>query len=100
MRRCAMASQRWVDLWVKEEITRSALRCRRLKRTLLQIFSASASYKVMRQLGGLHNPRSEEHTSELQSLMRSSYAVFCLKKKNNAIKIHKYKEIILMYYSL
>src|SRR3546814_5984225 len=28
-------------------------------------------------------PRSEEHTSELQSLMRLSYAVFCLKKKNN-----------------
>src|SRR3546814_947204 len=27
-------------------------------------------------------PRSEEHTSELQSLMRTSYAVFCLKKKN------------------
>src|SRR3546814_10330578 len=27
--------------------------------------------------------RSEEHTSELQSLMRHSYAVFCLKKKNN-----------------
>src|SRR3546814_9704828 len=33
-------------------------------------------------------PRSEEHTSELQSLMRNSYAVFCLKKqisKNNSI---------------
>src|SRR3546814_9554382 len=28
-------------------------------------------------------PRSEEHTSELQSLMRISYAVFCLKKKQN-----------------
>src|SRR3546814_10530690 len=28
-----------------------------------------------------HNARSEEHTSELQSLMRISYAVFCLKKK-------------------
>src|SRR3546814_7208689 len=28
-------------------------------------------------------PRSEEHTSELQSLMRISYAVFCLNKKNN-----------------
>src|SRR3546814_2986379 len=28
-------------------------------------------------------PRSEEQTSELQSLMRISYAVFCLKKKNN-----------------
>src|SRR3546814_10639800 len=30
-----------------------------------------------------HRPRSEEHTSELQSLMRISYAVFCLKKKKN-----------------
>src|SRR3546814_4145997 len=29
-----------------------------------------------------NNKRSEEHTSELQSLMRISYAVFCLKKKN------------------
>src|SRR3546814_9150921 len=31
----------------------------------------------------LGNGRSEEHTSELQSLMRISYAVFCLKKKKN-----------------
>src|SRR3546814_4656395 len=31
----------------------------------------------------LDRERSEEHTSELQSLMRISYAVFCLKKKNN-----------------
>src|SRR3546814_5934706 len=30
-----------------------------------------------------HRPRSEEHTSELQSLMRISYAVFCLKKKTS-----------------
>src|SRR3546814_9421802 len=30
-----------------------------------------------------HQRRSEEHTSELQSLMRISYAVFCLKKKNH-----------------
>src|SRR3546814_1499788 len=30
--------------------------------------------------------RSEEHTSELQSLMRISYAVFCLKKKQNVVK--------------
>src|SRR3546814_7643399 len=34
-------------------------------------------------------PRSEEHTSELQSLMRISYAVFCLKKKKNTITPHK-----------
>src|SRR3546814_981473 len=32
--------------------------------------------------------RSEEHTSELQSLMRISYAVFCLKKKHKIIKHH------------
>src|SRR3546814_3924564 len=31
--------------------------------------------------GGVERARSEEHTSELQSLMRISYAVFCLKKK-------------------
>src|SRR3546814_5064214 len=31
------------------------------------------------------SPRSEEHTSELQSLMRISYAVICLKKKNTRI---------------
>src|SRR3546814_6874062 len=31
--------------------------------------------------------RSEEHTSELQSLMRISYAVFCLKKKTNKYRI-------------
>src|SRR3546814_7535497 len=39
-----------------------------------------------------HSWRSEEHTSELQSLMRISYAVFCLKKKNtiqiNMRKLH------------
>src|SRR3546814_5007701 len=33
--------------------------------------------------------RSEEHTSELQSLMRISYAVFCLKKKTKTINTHK-----------
>src|SRR3546814_3165940 len=33
------------------------------------------------------DPRSEEHTSELQSLMRNSYAVFCLKKKKKQHKI-------------
>src|SRR3546814_5672020 len=37
--------------------------------------------------------RSEEHTSELQSLMRISYAVFCLKKKNNTTLITQQKNI-------
>src|SRR3546814_2521706 len=35
-----------------------------------------------------HDPRSEEHTSELQSLMRISYAVFCLKKKKLTQKLN------------
>src|SRR3546814_8003895 len=48
----------------------------------------------------VYGPRSEEHTSELQSLMRISYAVFCLKKKkqynqstankqHHALQVHK-----------
>src|SRR3546814_7605267 len=40
---------------------------------------------------GSFRMRSEEHTSELQSLMRNSYAVFCLKKTN----IHKHNMIIV-----
>src|SRR3546814_4119479 len=38
--------------------------------------------QVLDDAGGGRGGRSEEHTSELQSLMRNSYAVFCLKKKN------------------
>src|SRR3546814_8022865 len=38
--------------------------------------------------------RSEEHTSELQSLMRISYAVFCLKKKKTDTKRHIYYKVI------
>src|SRR3546814_3069695 len=41
--------------------------------------------------------RSEEHTSELQSLMRISYAVFCLKKKNTQIRIMSSKITITLH---
>src|SRR3546814_1094060 len=50
--------------------------------------SISASVPARVRISGLadvaftNQDRSEEHTSELQSLMRISYAVFCLKKKN------------------
>src|SRR3546814_11265926 len=47
----------------------------------LRIASASG---FVRQRVGASRSRSEEHTSELQSLMRISYAVFCLKKKQNS----------------
>src|SRR3546814_9638465 len=44
-------------------------------------------------LGNLMLDRSEEHTSELQSLMRISYAVFCLKKKKTAYALrHEYNK--------
>src|SRR3546814_4388439 len=39
--------------------------------------------------GDHHAIRSEEHTSELQSLMRISYAVFCLNKKTNKTPVNK-----------
>src|SRR3546814_9264127 len=42
-----------------------------------------SSYKENASKARLPFMRSEEHTSELQSLMRISYAVFCLKKKQN-----------------
>src|SRR3546814_6625385 len=43
----------------------------------------SAETGALAAVGVERGRRSEEHTSELQSLMRTSYAVFCLKKKNN-----------------
>src|SRR3546814_6228666 len=42
-----------------------------------------------RRAGKITEQRSEEHTSELQSLMRISYAVFCLKKKNKKNKLRE-----------
>src|SRR3546814_4976568 len=60
---------------------------RRLGHQLLEIGdrldAAVTEHRLLRQIGSLagHEGRSEEHTSELQSLMRISYAVFCLKKK-------------------
>src|SRR3546814_4942155 len=47
---------------------------------------------VAETLAALDALRSEEHTSELQSLIRISYAVFCLKKKNITHKHTTYKQ--------
>src|SRR3546814_2599343 len=44
-------------------------------------FTAARRRELVDELAPLRENRSEEHTSELQSLMRISYAVFCLKKK-------------------
>src|SRR3546814_2178340 len=52
---------------------------------LLEVIEGNVS--SMRKFPDILDRRSEEHTSELQSLMRISYAVFCLKKKTT-IKHH------------
>src|SRR3546814_8826484 len=56
-----------------------------------EVFVVLVAAQVLERQHGNRFFRSEEHTSELQSLMRSSYAVFCLKNKtynNNIITTH------------
>src|SRR3546814_5243234 len=57
--------------------------------------AARADAPARTQRGKARRGRSEEHTSELQSLMRISYAVFCLKKK-----IQKHSDCIVSLYSV
>src|SRR3546814_5570268 len=78
-----------------DELDQTRLRMRRLgeaQRTMLDRLSAGVAQFTpertlafcnlpFRRLFAMRNERSEEHTSELQSLMRISYAVFCLKTK-------------------
>src|SRR3546814_1753640 len=59
--------------------------------TMIPPASASAVTTLIGSNWTDGSTRSEEHTSELQSLMRISYAVFCLKKKNK--HIHEYRAI-------
>src|SRR3546814_7276852 len=60
--------------------------------TQMEVFSGVVSQ--LSQRAQSVDDRSEEHTSELQSLMRISYAVFCLKKNNNLKNItHKLHEL-------
>src|SRR3546814_1299946 len=63
-------------------------RFRKLDRVYRSIGAAGIVFDDLQHAGTTepleHLCRSEEHTSELQSLMRISYAVFCLKKQTNA----------------
>src|SRR3546814_5890243 len=61
--------------------------------TSVYVTRSGAFKTVSLSEGGDERIRSEEHTSELQSLMRISYAVFCLKKKNQIKKSKRYREI-------
>src|SRR3546814_10229811 len=66
-----------------ELVLPAELETRLAQRVVTHLCPRMALGQVGRVRGDLvgHDPRSEEHTSELQSLMRISYAVFCLKKK-------------------
>src|SRR3546814_3393064 len=61
---------------------------------MLALFAGSCASRALSRAASLSpsslscSDRSEEHTSELQSLMRISYAVFCLKKKNPWITVY------------
>src|SRR3546814_9337326 len=50
--------------------------------TLRRIFGRHALARMLPDIAQRRRERTEEHTSELQSLMRISYAVFCMKKKS------------------
>src|SRR3546814_1353180 len=50
--------------------------------TMGEVKVPNSAYYGAQTVRGIENFRSEEHTSELQSLMRISYAVFCLKKNH------------------
>src|SRR3546814_2178194 len=60
--------------------------------TMILLAASAMAWAAMtfaRPAQHMGKPRSEEHTSELQSLMRNSYAVFCLKKKNKYDCYHR-----------
>src|SRR3546814_7004293 len=104
-------SQGWIALHRRCEVTRGSRPdlvqrlCRALERDLLMLKDRSARRpRLQHRLGRTRGPldragivaalaaigrdRSEEHTSELQSLMRHSYALFCLKQKTTNNREH------------
>src|SRR3546814_4486124 len=70
---------------VESTATRDPREVEAVARSLMSLFEQYV--KTNRKLPPELLQRSEEHTSELQSLMRNSYAVFCLKKKNTIVTL-------------
>src|SRR3546814_6447922 len=78
---------------LKHELIQSVLKLTRgadpwqIYHALLQPRSMLRGRSALEGVTASNLDRSEEHTSELQSLMRNSYAVFCLKKKNQSNRL-------------
>src|SRR3546814_3179978 len=58
------------------------------EKILMPVGTAITMVAAVKYIFTFTSSRSEEHTSELQSLMRISYAVFCLTQKNNTVNKH------------
>src|SRR3546814_4661043 len=82
--------------WIFCRVISSADRSRT---TILRNGYASGPRRIERRVRHRARERSEEHTSELQSLMRISYAVFCLKKKKKTKIIQRVKANIQNRYT-
>src|SRR3546814_6428646 len=76
----------WLDFLTKNNKSKGNIQKQNKKKSSRRRPHKKQNEKSEEELEDSTSNRSEEHTSELQSLMRISYAVFCLKKK----KIHKY----------
>src|SRR3546814_5817707 len=86
----AVVQRRLVDRWLDRRARRQRRFGRIVRRRLGgRIFDRFRNRRILdRRRFDRRKLRSEEHTSELQSLMRISYAVFCLKKKNKQNTLH------------
>src|SRR3546814_1481037 len=73
-----------------EELRRLRTSAPEIRRAMKQESRRARPTALFLPASGFHCPRSEEHTSELQSLMRISYAVFCLKKQIKYNRHYKY----------
>src|SRR3546814_5728863 len=69
-------------------IVQSRLPCASFGASVTDVFAASSAISACASGRVANSTRSQEHTSELQSLMRISYAVFCLKKETHILYHH------------
>src|SRR3546814_8739768 len=88
MRANSLGKTGWGAAVFSSTVRSSGVSTDKIRRTVL-VPPLPMPVSLFRMRQKLNTTRSEEHTSELQSLMRNSYAVFCLKTKKNNNITHK-----------